>query len=49
MSFCGDNLDASTEATNILKGVDSRGIVKTVFKLWEIRSAPFVAVRWREI
>ena len=49
LSFRGDNLDASTEAMNVLKGVDGRGIAKTVFESWEIGSAPFVAVRWREI
>ena len=49
LSFCGDDLNASTEVTNILKGVDSRGVAKTVFESWEIRSAPFVAVRRREI
>ena len=49
LSFRGDDLNASTEATNILKGIDGRGVAKTVFESWEIGSAPFVAVRRREI
>ena len=49
LSFCGDDLNALTEAMNILKGVDGHGVAKMVFESWEIRSTPFVAVRWREI
>ena len=49
LSFCGDDLNASMEATNILKGIDSRGVAKMVFESWEIRSTPFITVRQREI
>ena len=37
------------EATNVLKGVYSCGVAKMVLKSWEIRSAPSIAIRWREI
>ena len=49
LSFRGDDLNALTEATNILKGIDGCGVAKTVFESWEIGSTPFIAVRRREI
>ena len=49
LSFHGNNLNALTEAMNILKGIDGHGVAKMVFESWEIGSAPFITVRWREI
>ena len=49
MSFRSNNLGASTEAMNVLKGVYGHGVAKTVLKSREIGSAPSIVIRWREI
>ena len=49
MSFRSNDLGALTEATNVLKGIYGHGVAKMVLKSQEIRSAPSIVIRWREI